>query len=80
MSEASPFAHEKAAIEKIELEAAKIRAETAKLKAETEKIQQTEIHKMIAETLKIQAESRWYPLVVGAALATALITFAKLFL
>jgi len=80
MNTPAAFQHERAEIERIELEAAKIRAETEKLKAETERIQQAEIHKMVAETIKIQAESRWYPLVAGAAFAAALIALTKLFL
>jgi len=39
-----------------------------------------EIAKLIAETSKINAESRWYPFMVGAAFFGAAAAFAKLFL
>ena len=41
---------------------------------------QTEIAKLIAETSKINSENRYYPLIVGAASATALMAFTRLFL
>ena len=37
-----------------------------------------EIAKLIAETAKLNSENRYYPLIVGAASATALIAFARL--
>lgn len=39
-----------------------------------------EIAKLIAETAKINSESRWYPFMVGAAFFGAAAAFAKLFL
>ena len=39
-----------------------------------------EIAKLIAETSKINSENRYYPLIVGAAAATAMIAFARLFM
>ncbi|HGM7334064.1 TPA: hypothetical protein ACKQCJ_000352 [Stenotrophomonas maltophilia] len=41
---------------------------------------EAEIAKLIAETSKINAESRWYPFMVGAAFFGAAAAFAKLFL
>lgn len=41
---------------------------------------EAEIAKLIAETSKINAESRWYPFVVGAAFFGAAAAFTKLFL
>ena len=39
-----------------------------------------EIKKLIAESDKLMLETRWYPMVVTAALFGAVITFTKLFL
>ncbi|MFT0531888.1 hypothetical protein ACMHYJ_03505 [Castellaniella hirudinis] len=41
---------------------------------------EAEIAKLMAETAKINAEARWYPIVVAAGLLGAAITFTKLFL
>ncbi len=41
---------------------------------------EAEIAKLMAETSKINAESRWYPFMVGAAFFGAAAAFAKLFL
>ena len=47
--------------------------------AESEKVH-AEIAKLIAETAKINAEARWYPVVAAATLIGAAIAFTKLFL
>jgi len=39
-----------------------------------------EISKLIAETLKINNENRWYPFVVGSGMTLAIVAIAKLFL
>lgn len=39
-----------------------------------------EIAKLVAETMKINTENRWYPAVVGAAGMAAALAIAKLFL
>lgn len=39
-----------------------------------------EIAKMIAETGKINAENKWYPLVVGSGATLAIVAIVKLFL
>ncbi len=38
-----------------------------------------EIAKLIAETAKINRENKYYPIIVGASAAAALIALAKLF-
>lgn len=53
------------------LDIAKLEADIAKLIAESMKLH--------AETCKMNRERAWYPVVVGAAVATAFIAFAKLF-
>jgi|GEM_PF-1446672 len=58
------------------IEAAKLQAETARLN----EIRAIEAAKLQAETAKLITETKWYPMVVGAAFATALITFTKLVL
>jgi len=54
----------------------KIIAETARLN----EMRAIETTKLQAETAKLITETKWYPIVVGAAFATALITFTKLVL
>lgn len=55
-----------------ELSHDKIQAEIAKIFSE--------IEKMRSETLKINNENRWYPLIVGATATLAIVAIAKLFL
>ena len=55
-----------------ELSHDKIQAEIAKIFSE--------IEKMRSETLKINNENRWYPLIVGSTATLAIVAIAKLFL
>ncbi len=55
-----------------ELSHDKIQAEIAKVFSE--------IEKMRAETLKINNENRWYPLIVGSIATLAIVAIVKLFL
>lgn len=47
--------------------------------AEAEKLHE-EIAKLIAETAKINAQARWYPVVAAATMLGAAVAFTKLFL
>ncbi|MFT5395742.1 MAG: hypothetical protein ACI85N_000930 [Gammaproteobacteria bacterium] len=40
----------------------------------------SEIEKMRAETLKINNENRWYPLIVGSTATLAIVAIVKIFL
>jgi hypothetical protein len=55
-----------------ELSHDKIQAEIAKIFSE--------IEKMRAETLKINNENRWYPLIVGSTATLAIVAIVKIFL
>ncbi|ALR06453.1 hypothetical protein XFHB_05950 [Xylella fastidiosa] len=55
------------------------RIQIAKLISETAKIQ-AEIHEINAQTKKLTAESKWYPVVVGSSLIAAGATAATLFI
>lgn len=52
------------------LDTLKIEADIARLMAETMKLH--------AEAAKMRRETAWYPLVVGAALATAVLTLSRI--
>ena len=39
-----------------------------------------EIAKLIAETAKLNAENRWYPLVVGSGATLAIVAIVKIFM
>jgi len=41
---------------------------------------QAEIDKLMAETAKINAEARWYPMVIAGGAIAGIITLTKLFL
>ncbi|MBS9448309.1 hypothetical protein [Xylella fastidiosa] len=55
------------------------RIQIAKLISETAKIQ-AEIHEVNAQTKKLTAESKWYPVVVASSLIAAGATAATLFI
>jgi len=56
----------------------RFRAEVSKLLAETAKIQ-AKLHEVNARTVKLNAESKWYPFVVGAGLLAAGGALVKIF-
>jgi len=83
-----------AELEKLSAETAKLRAETERLTAEREKLaaetafkMQVEISKLVAETTKVERESRWHPVIIvstafgaAAALIAATVSIVKMLL
>jgi hypothetical protein len=59
-----------AKLAKLKAETELIEAQTRKTRAENDHRLQIEIQKSIAETDKIRAETRWYPLVAVSAIVT----------
>ena len=70
----------RAEIAKMIAERFKVNAEMFKINAETARINGPEIARLLAETAKINSESRWYPAVVASGATLAIVAIAKLFL
>ena len=68
----------RAEIAKLWMEASDVRERIGRRSTEDEKLR-AEISKLIAETTKLNGESRWYLLVVGSGLTLAIATVVKLF-
>jgi multidrug resistance efflux pump len=68
-----------AELAKLRAEAELLEAQNRKARAETEFKMRAEIEQLIAETKKMDRESRWYPLIAVAAFVTSLFAAYKVF-
>lgn len=71
--------HNAEIIDEQKIQIAKLISETAKIQAEIHEVN-AHTHKMMKETLKLTAESKWYPVVVASSLIAAGATAATLFI